>query len=93
MPTYWLFRQRVQWPKYIVLRLLQLRRCFIWNTSFVWWLLKDLPEVMIRQHLFFVELKQAAQPVIFKVLFVGMIFFPWETCTWPIRFRRFLLRR
>ena len=47
----------------------------------------------MRQHLFFVWLRQAEQPVNFGVLLVGMIFFPWETCTRPMRFRRFLLRR
>ena len=94
LPTYWLFRQRMQWARYNVFRLLQLRWCLIWNISLVCWLLNVLLEVIIRQHLFFVWLKQAAQPVDFGVfLLFGMIFFPWETCTWPMRFLRFLFRR
>ena len=67
----------------------QFNWCRMSNDSFVRSLLNDFVAVICLQHLFFAEDRQGEQPVSLGGFF-GVIFFPLDRCTWPIRLRRFL---
>ena len=91
-PTYCDFGQSMQCDRYMEFLLLQFRLCRIFSTSPVVWLEKVFVDTMCLQHRFLLDVRQAWQPVILAC-FWGRIFLLLERWVWPIRSRRFLLRR